>query len=219
MTSTTKTKAAKYDDIQGIEDMVPSFWSLVKFYGYASNRVSKHDVFSTKRIIAVTHVKVIKWYDYRYLEEIKVRREDQQLYKFKEGDFPRLNLHDIKDMLLLLVKKKLSNLERDVIFDLNVKKLNITRLERFRLMLSDELYKFSNGMLTSVRSVLHDIASNLRMDYLPKRRWSNLEKQRSRIMIKATDKLQLKRRLMRNLEKFIGGREYKEDFRLLELTI
>ncbi|GKG17646.1 hypothetical protein Tco_0362603, partial [Tanacetum coccineum] len=37
-----------------------------------------------------------------------------------EGDFPRLNLRDIKDMLLLLVQKKLSNLERDVIFDLNV---------------------------------------------------------------------------------------------------
>ncbi|GKE67687.1 hypothetical protein Tco_1521848 [Tanacetum coccineum] len=29
-TSTTKTKAATYDDIQGIEDMVPSLWSLVR---------------------------------------------------------------------------------------------------------------------------------------------------------------------------------------------
>ncbi|GJY06570.1 hypothetical protein Tco_0373624 [Tanacetum coccineum] len=39
-------------------------------------------------------------------------------------------------------------------------------------MCSDELYKFSDGTLTYVRSVLHDIASNLRMDYLPKRRWN-----------------------------------------------
>ncbi|GJY56681.1 hypothetical protein Tco_0455796 [Tanacetum coccineum] len=243
-TSTTKTKAAKYDDIQGIKDMVPSLWGLVKvaydkydvwrishwgpkrqwFYGYASNKVSKHDVLSTKRIIAITHVKVMKWYDYGYLEEIEVRREDHQLYKFREGDFPRLNLRDIEDMLLLLVQKKLSNLERDVIFDLNValqmfarrffilkrvedlqlgiesylKKLNITKPETFRfdiskrtpytayinpqgiiyvdkykrnmLMRSDELYKFSDGTLTSVRTVLHDIASNLRMDYLPKRK-------------------------------------------------
>ncbi|GKB76427.1 hypothetical protein Tco_0943322 [Tanacetum coccineum] len=30
MTSTTKTKAAKYDDIQGIEYMVPSLWSPMK---------------------------------------------------------------------------------------------------------------------------------------------------------------------------------------------
>nr|GEU52887.1 uncharacterized mitochondrial protein AtMg00810-like [Tanacetum cinerariifolium] len=251
--------------LKGIEDMVPWFWSPVK--------VSKHDVFSTKRIIAITHVKVMKWYDYGYLEKIIVQREDQKLYKFKEGDFPRLNLHDIEDMLLLLVQKNIANLEKHVIFNLNValwmftrrvvilkrvkdlqlgvegyqKKLNITKPETFRtdiskrtpytayinpqgiiyidkfkrnrLMRSDELYKFSDGTLTSVRSVLHDIASNLKMYYLPKRRWSNLDKQRSRIMIKAIDKLQLERRLMRNLEKFVGGMEYGEDLRLLERTI
>ncbi|GKA40419.1 hypothetical protein Tco_0733012 [Tanacetum coccineum] len=89
-TSTTKTKAAKYDAIEGIKDMVPSLWSPVK------------------------------WYDYGYLEAIVVQREDQQLYKFKEGDFPRLNLRNIEDLLLLLVQKKFSNLERDVIYDLNV---------------------------------------------------------------------------------------------------
>nr|GEX66918.1 hypothetical protein [Tanacetum cinerariifolium] len=33
MTSTTKTKAAKFDDIQGIKDMVPSLWILVKVSG------------------------------------------------------------------------------------------------------------------------------------------------------------------------------------------
>ncbi|GJX47698.1 hypothetical protein Tco_0272888, partial [Tanacetum coccineum] len=30
MTSTTKTKAAKYDDIQGIKDMVSTLWSPIK---------------------------------------------------------------------------------------------------------------------------------------------------------------------------------------------
>ncbi|GKB01288.1 hypothetical protein Tco_0829332 [Tanacetum coccineum] len=99
-TSTTKTNAAK---------------------------VSMHDMFSLKRIIVVTHVKVMKWYDYGYLEEIKVQRQDQNLYKFKEGDFPRLNLHYIEDMLLLLVQKKISNLERDVIFDLGVALRMFTR--------------------------------------------------------------------------------------------
>nr|GEU48245.1 integrase, catalytic region, zinc finger, CCHC-type, peptidase aspartic, catalytic [Tanacetum cinerariifolium] len=103
------------------------FESYRKVYRYASNRQSKHDVFSTKRIIVVTHVKVMKWYDYGYLEEIVVRREDQQLYEFKEGDFPRLNLRDIEDLLLLLVQKKLSNLEKDVIFDLNVALRMFTR--------------------------------------------------------------------------------------------
>ncbi|GJZ46017.1 hypothetical protein Tco_0593613 [Tanacetum coccineum] len=52
----------------------------------------------------------------------------------------------------------------------------VDKFKRNRLMRSDELYMFSDGTLTSVRSVLHDIASNLRMDYLPKRRWSNLDR-------------------------------------------
>nr|GEZ44109.1 hypothetical protein [Tanacetum cinerariifolium] len=69
----------------------------------------------------------MKWYDYEYLEEIVVRREDNILYKFMEDDFPRLNLHDIKDLLLLLVQKKLSNLEKYVIFDLNVELRMFTR--------------------------------------------------------------------------------------------
>ncbi|GKC88149.1 hypothetical protein Tco_1148798 [Tanacetum coccineum] len=210
--------------LKGIEDMVASLWSPVKvaydkyviwgiihwgpkrqpFYGYASNK---------------------------------------NLYKFIEGDFPRLNLRDIKDMMLLLVQKKLSTLERDVIFDLNValriytkrvvilkrvedlklgvesyqKKLNITRPETFRSDISKRTpytaYRNPQGI------IYVDKFKRNRMDYLPKRRWSTLEKQRSRIMIKAIYKLQLERRLMRNLEKFVGWREYGEDFRLLERTI
>ncbi|GKD85927.1 hypothetical protein Tco_1357081 [Tanacetum coccineum] len=137
MTSLTKTKAAKYD-LPRIKDMVPNLWSSVKvaydkhsllgtsywgpkrqtFYGYASNMISKHDVYSTKRILAVTNVKVNEWYGYGHLEEIEVRRSDQQLYKFMKGNFPRLNLHDIKDMLILVVQYRLFNLKGDVIMHL-----------------------------------------------------------------------------------------------------
>ncbi|GKC71685.1 hypothetical protein Tco_1117568 [Tanacetum coccineum] len=95
----------------------------------------------------------------------------------------------------------------------------VDKYKRNRLIRSNELYKFSDGTLTSVRSVLHDIASNLRMDYLPKRRWINLDRQRSRVMIKAIDKLLLERRLIRSLEKSVGGRDSGEDFGLLERTI
>ncbi|GJU90419.1 hypothetical protein Tco_1302842 [Tanacetum coccineum] len=86
-------------------------------------------------------------------------------------------------------------------------------------MRQDELYKFCDRTLNSVRNVLHDIASNLRMEYLPKRRWSERDRKRSRIMIKAIDKKLYERRLMRNLEKFVGRRYYGTDLRLLERTI
>ncbi|GKD24020.1 hypothetical protein Tco_1225723 [Tanacetum coccineum] len=238
-TSTTRTKADKYDNIEGIEDMVPTLWSPVKV------AYNKHVVWGT--IIAVTSVKVMRWYDYGYLEEIVVRRDDNVLYKFKEGDFPRLNLCVALRMFTrrIVTLHRVEDLQRGV--KSYQKKLNITRPEttrsniskltpytayknpqgiifqdkykRNRLMRSDELYKFCDGTLSFVRSVLNDIASNLKMDYLPKRHWSNLEMKMSRIMVKEIDKLLFERRLMRNLEKFVGGRDYGNDLRLLKWTI
>ncbi|GKC68633.1 hypothetical protein Tco_1101231, partial [Tanacetum coccineum] len=55
-----------------------------------------------------------------HLEEIIVRRQDDQLYKFREGDFKRLRRQDIEDMLLLLVQGKLTNLNLKERFALNV---------------------------------------------------------------------------------------------------
>ncbi|GJZ02876.1 hypothetical protein Tco_0520837 [Tanacetum coccineum] len=113
-TSTTRTKDAKGPKRQ-------------RFYAYAYHWKSLHDVYSKRRIIAVTSVKIMRWYDYGYLEEIVVQRDDNVLYKFKEGDFPRLNMRDIKDMLLLLVQKKLSNLDVDDRYDLGVALRMFTR--------------------------------------------------------------------------------------------
>ncbi|GJS71433.1 hypothetical protein Tco_0704274 [Tanacetum coccineum] len=44
------------------------------------------------------------------------------------------------------------------------------KYKRNRLMRTDEIYKFSDETLISVRTVLHNVASNMRMDYLLKRR-------------------------------------------------
>nr|GEV66802.1 hypothetical protein [Tanacetum cinerariifolium] len=60
------------------------------FYWYASNMTSSKDVYSRRRIITVTRLKIMKKYDYDHLEETEVRRDDQKLYTFKEGDFKRL---------------------------------------------------------------------------------------------------------------------------------
>ncbi|GJU62768.1 hypothetical protein Tco_1244603 [Tanacetum coccineum] len=228
-TSITKTKAAQYD-LPGIEDMVPNIWSPVKvaydkhalwgilhwreqrktFYGYARGLKSRHDVYSMKRILVVTQVEVMRKHGYGYLKEIVVRRTNNDLYTFKEGDFPRLRINDIKDMLFLVVQNRLTNLSGDD------KKINVTKPKttkpsikkrdpytpyqdpqgfiyvdnkgRNRLMRSDELYKFSDRTLTGLRTSLDDITKNIRMEYLPQRRWSTLEKKRANIMIKAIDK-------------------------------
>ncbi|GKE30232.1 hypothetical protein Tco_1445616 [Tanacetum coccineum] len=100
-TSITMTKAAKYE-LKGIEDMVPTLWSPIKV------TYDKHAALGCPN----------KWYGYGHLEEIEVRRAYQHLYKFMEGDFPRLHLNDIEDMLFLIVQNKLFNLNGDVIVDL-----------------------------------------------------------------------------------------------------
>ncbi|GKA17650.1 hypothetical protein Tco_0697487 [Tanacetum coccineum] len=205
------------------------------FYGYASNLTSSKDVYSRRRIIA--------------------------LYTFKEGDFKRLCLQDIEDMLLLLIQQNLTNLIIDEWYDLNValrmytrriviqrrvedlqlgvesyqKKLNLTKpdtyrlnlrnktaytshsdphgivyvdqFKRKRLMRADELHKFSDGTLNDVRTTLHDIAAGIRMEYLLMRKWSKLDKKRARVMVQHIGKQLYQRRLMRNLEKFVSGRD------------
>nr|GEW29665.1 hypothetical protein [Tanacetum cinerariifolium] len=200
--STTKTKAAKYE-LKGIEDMVPKLWSPIK-YGYG------------------------------HLKKIVVRRAYQKLYKFMEGDFPRLHLNDIEDMLLLVVKNKLFNLEGDIIVDSEATLQPHTthsdpqgiiyedKLKRKRLMRSDKLYKFNDGTRKSIRNILHDRLMNFKLGYnkaMDRRKWTKTDKIRTCIMIKQIDKQMLQRRIMRSLQKFVGGREYGTDVRLLQQTI
>ncbi|GKE96264.1 hypothetical protein Tco_1581119 [Tanacetum coccineum] len=242
-----KTKAARYE-IKGIEDMVPTLWSTIKHvydkdvvkgikhwgerrklcYRSQVSKFSKQNVYSTKAILGVKSVSVKKLHGYGHLEEVMVKRSDQQFYKFKEGDFVDLHLNDIKDMLLLAVQHKLSHLEGSVIVDFIValrmfirslilksrvedlqlgvesyqKKLNITKPQKTfleiefkepytplydaprivyedlnkqkRVLRADELYKFSDGTLKSVRDKIHHRLLDFHLDYnpkMPKRKW------------------------------------------------
>nr|GEW03177.1 hypothetical protein [Tanacetum cinerariifolium] len=266
-TSVTNTKAAYYENIKWIEDLVPrsmwihepinydkhAVWGVSRwgrkrqqFYGFAVNRESALDVYSKRRIIAVTDLKIVKWHRYKHLDWIMVRRDDDKLYKFKEGDFKRLHLQDIKDMLLLLVQGKLSNLTVEERFAFNVslrmftrsiviqrrvedlklgvesyqKRLNITKPDtKNKLMRIDELHKFSDGTLNDVRNALDDRLKGIRMQYLPQTIWRKGNKDRAAAMIQAIDKMLKTRRIMRSLKRFIGGRLYEGDFRMLQWTI
>ncbi|GKC27597.1 hypothetical protein Tco_1034891 [Tanacetum coccineum] len=190
-TSLTKTKAAKYN-LPGIKDMVPNLWSPIK-------------VAYDKHALLVTNVKLNVWYSYGHFEEIEVRRSNQQLYKFMEGEDIMYLAATLRMFIRrILIQKRVQDLELGV--ESYQKKLNISKprireedlsrkapyttlsdpqgviyeekLNRKRLMRYDELYKFSVGTLQSVRDTLHDMANNLRMGYnkaMPKRRWGHLD--------------------------------------------
>ncbi|GJT09029.1 hypothetical protein Tco_0843491 [Tanacetum coccineum] len=241
-TSTTKTNVIKYD-LPSIEDMIEQRKS---FYAYARGIQLRGDVYSTKRIMAVTHVSVMRKHGYMYLKEIVVRRADNNRLTNLSGD-------DVADFAIalrmftrsLVIQKRVEDLQLGVKSyqkQINVTKPDTTRpnirkrhsytsykdpqgfiyvdnIRRNRLMHFDELYKFCDGTLTRLLSSLEDITKNIDMTYLPKRRWSNLEKKRAHFMIKDINKLLKERRMMRSLEKFVGGRLYGTDLRLLQRTI
>nr|GEY48380.1 hypothetical protein [Tanacetum cinerariifolium] len=227
-TSITKTKAADYRYIKWIKDLVPrtmwieepigydkhalwevSYWGrkCKQFYGFTVNRESAHDVYSKRRIIVVIELKIVEWHNYKYLDWITVRRDNDKLYKFKEGDFKRLRIQDIEDMLLLL--RRVEDLQMGV--KSYQKKLNLTKLDSYRsdlkrkeaytaysnprgfiyqnkdkknrLMRIDELHKFSDGTLTDVRTALDDCLKGIWMQYLPQSIWRKSDKDRAATMI------------------------------------
>nr|GEW14620.1 hypothetical protein [Tanacetum cinerariifolium]GEW40464.1 hypothetical protein [Tanacetum cinerariifolium] len=216
-TSLTKTKVAQYD-LPGIKDMVPNIWSPVKV------AYDKHALWGISHWKdELTQVEVIRKHGYRYLREIEVQRADNDLYTFKEGDFSRLHINDIEDISIVIQKQVEDQRHQARTTKLGIRKKDphtpyqdpqgficVDTLRRNMLMRLDELYKFSDGTLTRLRTSLDDITKNIHMEYLPKRRWCILEKKRANIMIKAIEKKLKETRIMRSLEKFVEQAEYDE---------
>nr|GEU82492.1 hypothetical protein [Tanacetum cinerariifolium] len=76
-----------------------------------------------------------------------------------------------------------------------------------------------NGTLNDVRTALDDRLKGIQMKYLPHTIWRKSDKERAAVMIQAIDKHLKTRRIMRSLEKFVGGRLYEGDLRMLQRTI
>ncbi|GJW33166.1 hypothetical protein Tco_0053198 [Tanacetum coccineum] len=138
----TKTKAADSRTYQMVRRL--GAYSDVgqkrrQFYAFATSRESARDVYSKRRIVAVTKVEIVEWHDYKHLDWITVRRDDDALYKdLMETPYsdPRGFIYENKD-------------------------------KKNRLMRIDELHKFSDGTLDDVRTALNDRLKGIRMEYLP----------------------------------------------------
>nr|GEW23398.1 hypothetical protein [Tanacetum cinerariifolium] len=160
-TSVTKTKATDYGHIKWIENLVPKTMWIQEPIG----------------IIAVTELKIVEWHNYKHLDWITVRQDDDKLYKFKEGDFKR-RMEDLQ-LGVKSYQKKLNLTKSDTYrSDLKSKEAYIAysnprgfiyqnKDKQNRLMRFDELHKFSNGTLTDVRTDLDDLLKGIWMKYLP----------------------------------------------------
>nr|GFC39617.1 hypothetical protein [Tanacetum cinerariifolium] len=102
---------------------------LEYLYGGSSSRKYTTSVTKTKTA-DYGHIKWIEDLMPRTMwiqEPITVHKDDDKLYKFKEGEFKRLRIQDIEDMLLLLVQGKLTNLTVKERFAFNVSLRMFTR--------------------------------------------------------------------------------------------
>nr|GFD35247.1 hypothetical protein [Tanacetum cinerariifolium] len=103
-----------------------------------------------------------------------------------EGNFKRLRLQDIEDMLLLL----------------------------------KHCHQEARGRPSTGSGNLPEEAQPYEArHYLPSTIWRKGDKDRAAAMIQAIEKMLKTRRIMRSLEKFIGGRLYEGDLRMLQRTI
>ncbi|GJU88892.1 hypothetical protein Tco_1301315 [Tanacetum coccineum] len=214
-----------------------------QFYAFATLRESARDVYSKRRIIAVTKVEIVEWHDYKHLDWITVRRDDDVLYNVEERIAFNVSLRMFTRRVV--IQRRVEDLQLGV--ESYQKKLNLTKPDTYRsnlrrqdaytpysdprgfiyenkdkknrLMRIDELHKFSDGTLDDVRTALNDRLKGIRMEYLPQTFWSQRDKANARAMIQAIDKRLKTRRIMRSLERFVGGRPYGGDLRLLQRTI
>nr|GEX54106.1 hypothetical protein [Tanacetum cinerariifolium] len=162
-----------------------------------------------RRIIVVTDLKIVEWHNYKHLDRILRRVEDLQLGV--ESYQKRLNLTKPDAYRSDLKRHKAytaySN-PKGFIYQNKDKKNKLMRI--------DKLHKFSDGTLNDVCNALDERLKGIRMQYLPTTIWRKGDKDRAAAMIQAIDKMLKTRRIMRSLERFVGGRQYEGDFRMLQ---
>nr|GFB23016.1 hypothetical protein [Tanacetum cinerariifolium] len=191
-TSVTKTKATDYRHIKWIEALVPramwiqepmsydknalwgvSYWGRKRqqFYGFAVNREYALDVYSKRRIIAVTELKIMELHNYKHLDWISLSNltvEERFAFNASLRMFTRS----------IVIKRRVEDLQLGV--ESYQKRLNLTKPDTYRsdlkrreaytahsnprgfiyqnkdkknrLMRIDELRKFSDGTINDVRN-------------------------------------------------------------------
>ncbi|GKF35391.1 hypothetical protein Tco_0108591, partial [Tanacetum coccineum] len=91
-----------------------------------------------------------------------------------------------------------------------------------RVMRADELYKFSDGTLKKVRDELHHRILDFRLGYndeMSRRKWTAIDKKRSKLMVELIDKQMRERRIIINLKRLVGARELEMDYKLMTCTV
>nr|GEU88376.1 hypothetical protein [Tanacetum cinerariifolium] len=221
-TSVTNTKATDYRHIKWIEDLVPrTMWSPEP--NHRCHRTSDCRV-AQLQASGLDHGKLTNLtVEERFAFNVSLRMFTRSIVIQRRVEDLQLGIESYQ--------KKL-NLTKPVTYrsDLKCKEaytaysnprgfIYQNKDKQNRLRRIDELHKFSDGTINDVRTALDDRFKGIRMKYLPQATWRKSDKERAAAMIQAIDKQLKTRRIMRSLEKFVGGRLYEGDFKMLQRTI
>nr|GEU57934.1 hypothetical protein [Tanacetum cinerariifolium] len=218
-----------------------------QFYGFAISQESAHDVYSKRRIIALYKFKESDYKRLRIqnIEDMLLLLVQGKLTNLTVEECFAFNVSIRMFTRSIVIQRHAEDLQLGV--KSYHKRLNLTKSDTYRsdlkckkaytaysnprgftypnkdkknrLMRINELHKFSDGTLTDVRTALDDRLKGIRMRYLPQTIWRKSDKDRATAMIQAIDKRLKTGRIIRSLERFIGGRLYEKDFRMLQRTI
>ncbi|GJW57831.1 hypothetical protein Tco_0104562 [Tanacetum coccineum] len=144
MSSVTKTKAATYE-VKWIEDMVPNLWKDDQSYVDERYDLNVALCMFPRRIVIQSQVEDLHLGVESYKKKLNLAKPDT----FRPDLKKRTAYTAYSD-------------PQGVIYE--------DQNNRNRLRRTNELHKFSDGTLNSVRTTLHEITSGIRMDYLPKRK-------------------------------------------------
>nr|GEY81114.1 hypothetical protein [Tanacetum cinerariifolium] len=216
-TSVTKIKAADYRHIKWIKDLVPRTMWIQDPIDYDKHALRGVSHWGRKRKLSNLTIEERFAFNVSlrmFTRSIVIQRRVEDLHLGVESYQKRLNLTKLDTYWSDLKRREAytaySN-PRGFIYQ-NKDKKN-------RLMWIDELHKFSDGTLNNVRTALDDRLKGIRIRYLPQTIWRKSDKDRAAAMIQAIDKMFKTKRVMRSLERFVGGRLYEGDFKMLQRTI
>nr|GEV69934.1 hypothetical protein [Tanacetum cinerariifolium] len=203
-TSVTKTKAADYGHIKWIKDL--STRSLIEMSTQNIESSLSSNFRSSNGIITSIWIGSLS-------KKVEKSRGRRTLF------FQRLSKNVHEKHRHPTACRRSSTRCRKLPKEAQPYKAGYNKDKQNRLMRIDELHKFSDGTLNDVRIALDDRLKGIQMKYLPQAIWRKSDKERAAAMIQAIDKQLKTRRIMRSLEKFVGGRLYEGDFRVLQRTI
>nr|GEU42043.1 putative ribonuclease H-like domain-containing protein [Tanacetum cinerariifolium] len=192
-----------------------------KFYIDRHAAESRRKVVRTHMcILSVVRIQAYSHYGYDYLKEIILCRDDYQEYTIAKKDFKNLYPSDFEDLNLLILQGRLDHLPRwdakgyEYKHDYTI--INLLRVVIFpisnnewKIMRFNEIYKFSDGMLTKVMEALDYRVKEYKVNRfnpgMNMRFWTDKDVTRSKEFIHAIERRLKTRSIFRNLKCFVGG--------------